>query len=263
MNSRDYQVVLRSLPALSNDAGQAAWRAYLLDHSGLSGPRGNLELAHAAAAEGTEALFLEYLKQYTPTVAPVNSPEEFLAFCGALGLGRLLSEGKIQYLSLLRRYACDPRWRTREAVAMALQNWADPPAAEVRKRNLPALLDEMEQWSKGNYFEQRAVVAALCEPRLLTEPDNAGRVFILLNEITNSLAEARDQRDEGFQALRKALGYGWSVAIAAYPESGKREFSRWLSCQDKDVHWVVKENLRKNRLIRMDAAWVQQCQAQL
>jgi hypothetical protein len=82
-----------------------------------------------------------------------------------------------------------------------------------------------------------------------------------LNEITSSLAEARERRDEGFQALRKALGYGWSVAIAAYPDIGKREFSGWLACQDKDVRWVMKENLKKNRLNRMDAAWVQQCLA--
>ncbi len=146
---------------------------------------------------------------------------------------------------------------------MALQNWADPPTAVVRNQNLPALLNEIEQWSKGNNFEQRAAVAAICEPRLLTDPKDAGRVFNRLNEITISLAEARDRRNEGFQALRKALGYGWSVAIAAYPVIGKGEFSHWLSSQDKDVRWVVKENLKKNRLTRMDAAWVEQCLAQL
>lgn len=36
-----------------------SWRPYLLEHSGLPGPRGNLELAKAVAAEDDEALFRE------------------------------------------------------------------------------------------------------------------------------------------------------------------------------------------------------------
>ncbi len=31
---------------------------------------------------------------------------------------------------------------------------------------------------------------------------------------------------------------------------------RWLAHPDPDVRWVMKENLRKQRLSRMDAAWV-------
>ena len=45
--------------------------AYLLENSGLPGPRGNLELAHAVAAEGSAALFERY-RAYTPELAPVN-----------------------------------------------------------------------------------------------------------------------------------------------------------------------------------------------
>ena len=44
-----------------------------------------------------------------------------------------------------------------------------------------------------------------------------------------------------FQALRKALGYGWSVAVAAYPNEGKPVFDHWLNSKDKDVRWVMKE----------------------
>jgi hypothetical protein len=263
MKIQEYQSALGSLPVLTNEAGQRAWRTYLLEHSGLPGPRGNLELAQAVALAGNESLFLGYLADYTPQLAPVNSPEEYLAFCGALGLGRLVAAGELQHLATLRRCASDPRWRTREAVAMALQNWADPPTSAARNPNLPSLLALLEQWSSGNYFEQRAVVAAICEPRLLTEPANAGRVFDLLNKTTTSLSEASERHQAGFQALRKALGYGWSVAVAAYPDSGKPDFSHWLSSHDKDVRWVLIENLKKNRLIRTDAAWVRHCLAQL
>lgn len=95
------------------------WDAHLMQESGLPGPRGNLELIQAVAEAGCEEQFL-HLLTFTPEKAPVNSQEEFLAACGTAGLGRLAAEGKTEYLKLLRSLASDPRWRTREAVAMAL-----------------------------------------------------------------------------------------------------------------------------------------------
>nr|HMQ56880.1 hypothetical protein [Anaerolineae bacterium] len=79
----DYRAKLRRL---------AVWDTYLLAESGLPGPRGNLELAQVVADEGDLELFQRYTG-YTVDQAPVNSPYEFLAFCGVVGLGRLLAEG--------------------------------------------------------------------------------------------------------------------------------------------------------------------------
>ena len=31
---------------------------------------------------------------------------------------------------------------------------------------------------------------------------------------------------------------------------------KWLANPDPDVRWIMRENLKKNRLVRMDAAWV-------
>ena len=151
----DYRQTLRSL---------ADWDTYLLEQSGLPGPCGNLELAAAVAAEGDDALFRRYLA-YGPDIAPTNSPQEFLAFCGALGLGRLIAAGRRDWLTELRRLASDPRWRTCEAVAMALQTWGE--------RDMDALLDEMERWIAGSPLEQRAAAAGLCEPKLLGRPEQA------------------------------------------------------------------------------------------
>src|SRR4030042_1358167 len=89
------------------------WDAYLLEESGLPGPRGNIELAQVVADEGDRHLFGRYIA-YTAEEAPVNSPNEFLAFCGVVGLGRLLAEGDYELLTPFRRYASDPRWRIRE-----------------------------------------------------------------------------------------------------------------------------------------------------
>lgn len=100
------------------------WNSYLMQESGLPGPRGNIELAQAVAMVGSEDVFLSLL-DFTFEKAPVNTPEEFLFFCGTLGLGKLLLEGKSEHLETLRSIASDSRWRTREAVAMALQLYGE------------------------------------------------------------------------------------------------------------------------------------------
>lgn len=230
------------------------WDSFLLEESGLPGPRGNIELGRAVAEEGDEQLFQRYLS-FDVEQAPMNSPEEFLAFCGVLGLGRLLAEGQYEVLDTLRLCASDSRWRIREAVAMALQR-----LGEV---DMDLLLQEMQRWSRGNLLERRAVAAALCEPASLREETVVKRVLEMLDQMTASIRDVEDRKSDEFKAFRKGLGYCWSVAVAASPEEGKRMMERRFSSDDKDVLWVMKENLRKKRLARMDAEWVEEGKARL
>jgi hypothetical protein len=51
--------------------------------------------------------------------------------------------------------------------------------------------------------------------------------------------------------LRQALGYCWSVAIAADPGPGLVAFAVVCANPDPDVQWVVRENLGKKRLARL------------
>jgi len=241
----EYREILRTLEN---------WDLFLLRESGLPGKRANLELAQAVADEGSEELFERYLS-FDPGKAPVNSPYEFLAFCGVVGLGRLLSEGKMEVLKTLRPYASDPRWRLREGVAMALQR--------LGRVDMDLLLREMEQWSKGNLLEKRAAAAALCEPKLLREGKHIERALRILDEITTSIQSTEDRKSDEFKALRKGLGYCWSVAAVALPDEGKKMMERWFSSNDKDVLWIMKENLRKKRLTRMDAGWVEKWKVRL
>ncbi len=224
------------------------WDDYLLKESGLPGPRGNIELGKAVAEEGDETLFKRFL-EYTPDIAPVNSPYEFLAFCGVLGMGKLLAEGKTDAFKVLRESASDPRWRVREGVAMALQM--------LGMVDMAKLLQEMRKWSKGNALEKRAAIAALCEPALLKEPDDVVEVLHILDDVTGWVTFTVDRKSDDFIALRKGLGYCWSVAIAAYPEDGMRALEKWFFTDDKDVKWILKENLKKNRLIRIDPTQVE------
>ena len=175
--------------------------------------------------------------------------------CGVVGLGRLLAEGQPDALRDLRRYASDPRWRVREAVAIALQRLGD--------HDMGALLRAMDAWSKGSRLEQRAAAAALCEPRLLREAKYARRVLRLLDRITASVSRASDRRSEDFKNLRKALGYGWSVAVAALLAEGKPAMEKWLGSDDKDVIWIMRENLKRNRLLQMDARWTEKWRKRL
>ena len=227
------------------------WEPYLRANSNLPGPRGNLELVFAAAEEAAPVM-IERLLANDPLRAPENTPEAFLAVCGTVALGRLLAESadeaeQARILARLRGLANDPRWRVREGVAMALQRLGD---ASVER-----LLAAIEDWAEGAPLEQRAAAAAICEPRLLRPPRHAAAALGLLDRITNRLQVSRARKSDAFQALRKGLGYCWSVAVAALPEEGKARFAAWADCPDPDVRWVLRENLKKNRLQKMDPAW--------
>jgi hypothetical protein len=222
------------------------WDDYLRSESGLPGPRGNLELAQVVADEGSAELFERYVL-FTPQKASTNSPDVFLAFCGVVGFGRLLAEGNKEYLIRIRQFASDPRWRIREGVAMALQKFGET--------DMDGLIDEMDEWSKGTLLEQRAAVAALCEPKLLKHEHHTKLILNILDKITSQVDKQRERKSEDFQVLRKGLGYCWSVAVAALPAEGKKMMEKWVSSEDKDIRWIMRENLQKNRLLRCDEKW--------
>jgi hypothetical protein len=53
------------------------------------------------------------------------------------------------------------------------------------------------------------------------------------------------------------------VAVAALPEEGKPLMEKWFSSDDSDVLWIMRENLKKKRLERVDGEWVQQWKSRL
>jgi HEAT repeat len=223
------------------------WEPFLLAESGLPGPRGNIELGQAVADVGSREE-LEDLLTWTPEDAPVGSREEFLAFCGTVGLGKLAAEGELDVLPRLRALASDPRWRIREAVAMALQRLG---VVDMR-----ALLVEVRSWARGNDLERRAAIAGPCEPALLRDERDVREVLAILDIVTEALSRSPDRRSEGFRALRKGLAYCWSVAVAAAPDAGRPAMERWMGSENPDVRWVMTQNLTKRRLQAAGADWV-------
>src|SRR3954468_17402563 len=97
----------------------ARWPAHLRRHSGLPGPRADLELAQAVA-DTAEPDTVDAL---------IETGDEYLVLCGVVALGRQLASGVPAVPARLRTYATDARRRVREGVAMALQRLgdADPP----------------------------------------------------------------------------------------------------------------------------------------
>jgi len=248
---QDYAAALRAL----DDP-----EPYLLEHSGLPGPRGNIELARAAADVRSPAELRRWAA-LDAGAAPTGGAEEFLAFCGVVGLGRLLVEGDRNALAELRAHADDPRWRVREGVAMALQHWG--------AHDFDALVAAMSEWARGSLLQRRAAAAALCEPALLTDTARVVAVLAVLDAATAAIADAdaATRRSDAFKALRKGLGYCWSVAVAAAPQPGRPAFEALvdgaLASGDRDLRWVGRENLRKRRLERIDPEWVAALSARL
>ncbi len=91
--------------------GLKRWEPYLKKHSGLPGPRANLELVQAVGDEADS----DRLWRFSA------SADEFLALCGTAGLGKVALMEPDTVMTWLRELAADRRWRVREGVAMALQ----------------------------------------------------------------------------------------------------------------------------------------------
>ncbi|GAB3424741.1 HEAT repeat domain-containing protein [Flindersiella endophytica] len=217
---------------------RADWPAHLRTHSGLPGPRGNLTLAQSFADEGTASDFDEV----------IATDEEYLVLCGVIGLGRLVAEQPDRLLETrLHQHASDQRWRVREGVAMALQRLGD-----ADPERLVALA---KAWAADtDPLVQRAAIAGICEPRLLKRQETAAAALRICADVTSSLARrpADERRSDPVRALRKALGYCWSVAVAADPATGLLAFKALKASEaDADVAWIVRENSKKVRLAKL------------
>jgi hypothetical protein len=208
----------------------SAWPQFLDRHSGLPGPRANLELAAAVAVRADDALVDEL----------ANSADEYRAMCGAVALGLRAAEPAAE--ARARELASDARWRVRMGVELGLQLLGDASPAVMRSIVLDWVADP-------DPLVKRAAVAAICEPRLLRAAEYAAVAIAVCRRATDDLAAlpAERRREPGTRTLRQALGYCWSVAVAADPVPGLAAF-RALDASDPDVVWLVKENLGKKRL---------------
>ena len=238
--------------AAGNSEGVAT---FLRAHSNLPGPRGNLELAEAfawvieetAAHAPTEVWHLCLkLAATDPERAPVNDPGEFVVFCGIRGLGAVAVSDKQRYadaMAYLKDAATDPRWRAREAVAMALQDLIASHGMQV--------LTDLAAWVQGaDWLAMRAVAAGVAEPRLLKDAAVAQAALDLHRLILYRFEAGGTDRSDAFRALRQGLGYSLSVIVAALPAVGWSYMRELAATRNEQIEWVLRENLKKTRLLR-------------
>jgi hypothetical protein len=209
--------------------------AFLRANSRVPGPRANLELLMIAGDQIEPQLALEWAAR------PIGADptDVFVVMVGLVGLGRRAGLGDEMGLPLLRRRAGDAEWRIREAVAMGLQRLGD---------DRPQRLAEVAlEWVGGTPLEARAAVAAVAEPRLLKKPPAIEPALDVLDIATQKAVDSRDR------VLRQALGYAWSVVVAADPARGLSRFEAWeaRSAGDADLDWIVRENRAKSRMKKL------------
>jgi hypothetical protein len=245
------------LAALRESDESEALSNYLLAHSNLPGPRGNLELAAAFAAlaaeqvlEAPESVWRCCVRLMGLCVeeAPVNDPREFLAFCGTQAIGAIGSVSSYHFheaIARLHAAATDPRWRIREAVAMGLQCLL----AKERERTLA----ELAAWLQpGAWLAMRAVAAGVADPPLLRDTQTARAALTLHRKIFEELQTAgpQERASAAFKTLKQGLGYSLSVAVAALPSEGFAYLHQLAGSLDRDVQRILDENLKKARLTR-------------
>ena len=228
--AEDYRVALRGLT-------DSQLRTYLRENSGLPGPRANLTLADVFATQAAPEQVL----------ALSAESDEYLAFCGTEGLGPLALDPHLRPVAMaaLLNAAVDDRWRIREAAARALQLLGDEDA--------DLLHEIIDGWSRSrDLLVQRAAIAAICEPRLLASPMARAQALTACERATTRLLEqGASAEPEARRILRTALGYCWSVAIAADPDAGLPAFTELAADGSPDAQWIVSSNLGKARLKRV------------
>lgn len=226
---------------------------YLVSNSNLPGRRANLELGEAFAEmvedyfrKDPERLWDLCLKliDVSSDVALVNDPREFLPFCGAWAMGSIgsvSSEFFQKALARLKELANDPRWRLREAVAFGIQ--------KLIERESEKTLKEMKRWIiGGNWLEMRAVAAGVAEPSLLRDKQVALEGLELHKKIFDQIIVSKERKSVEFKKLKRALGYSLSVIVCAVSKEGIEYMYQLINSEDADILWIVKENLKKNRL---------------
>ncbi|MEW6196741.1 MAG: hypothetical protein AB1521_16465 [Bacteroidota bacterium] len=210
---------------------------FIIDNSNLPGPRGNLELAFAFAETYDNVDVLLEWMGITEDLADTNTPEAFLPFCVVVCFGKIYTKKKNKkIISILKKSANDGRWRMREAVAFGFQI--------IGENNFSELKNIFSDWiKKSNNLEKRAMLVSLAHPKFLNE-ENSKFCFQIAEVVLKEM-----DRENNFEVLRKGLEFTISVFAAANPKLGFAFIKKWIG-KDKMIDKIMKENLKKDRLVK-------------
>lgn len=221
---------------------------YLKQNSRLPGPRANLELLYEFIENATDSE-IDNCMSIADSVT-LNSPSEFVLFCGIAAFIKRTARLQRTVDVDLSNYTNHESWRIRESVCIGFQRSKPYLSPNEMMKSLSKLKNE-------SALDKRAYFATLCDPILLNDYIKPSDVLSDLLDVTVDCFNMSAKLDSELIVLRKALGYCFSVAICADEIFGKQTFEKLLNYTDsKHILWIVRENLKKNRLIKLDAEWV-------
>jgi 3-methyladenine DNA glycosylase AlkC len=153
----------------------------------------------------------------------------------------LIARGKVapeDIFAEVRRLAASPEWQTREVAATVM--------VEVAKRHPAAIVAQSAEWaSDPDANVRRAASEGL---RGLVKRDPA-KVWPVLEQL----------RKDPDIYVKKSVANVLRNASAAYPEAVLALCRRWATTADSHTCWIIKDGLRKLRILRpADAADVLQ-----
>ena len=229
------EVLVQKLKLIIDDPDKL--EKFVMENSDLPGPRANLELAFALSEVYENREVLAKWIEIDADRAGVNDPRSFLPFCSAVCLGRLYGKTKDKkIIRILKKCACDDRWRIREAVAFGFQ--------KIGEENFSELKSIFSEWiAKSNNREKRAILVSLAHPKILDR-----KTSLYCFEILENVFENMD-RDDDFEILKRGLEFTISVYTAANTEHGFAFLEKWIG-KNKVIDSIIKSNLKKNRLLK-------------
>jgi len=211
---------------------------YLEKESKLPGPSANLSLLKQFIKESTPeqaALCLNVLNNEPDA----NAPATFVAMCGVAASGNP---------EIFRKAANSKNWRIRESAVFGLQN--------VGLKNPDSVYAIFDSWENANLLEKRCIAATLCEPALIKTAESAEKILNILNSYMELIELEKNVKSDEYKTFKKTMGYCISVAIVANPQKGKEFFEEWMRSPNLEIRWVLSDNLKHERLRKMDSEWV-------
>ncbi|MEI8199523.1 MAG: hypothetical protein WCG21_05655 [Eubacteriales bacterium] len=252
----NFDVIEKIVPLFDSPARFGEIGEYLAHNSNLPGPRSNLTLAfkfsdcfeHGPISDCLLDLLVGWV-HISSEKAPVNSPREYLPFCGILALGAhyYYADEKTRN-TIMEQFKIsmnDKRWRTREGAAMGFQKIAEKDFDLIRQQFL--------HWLPGSSnLEKRAFAAALAHPPILKNNDTARFSLSVCENILDKILTygSEIRRSEDFAVLSKGLAYSISVFTAALPEDGFAVMKKYARIKDPALNKIIKANLSKTRLTK-------------
>ncbi|MCL2208076.1 MAG: hypothetical protein FWB90_08310 [Fibromonadales bacterium] len=206
--------------------------------SKLPGPAANLSLLRQFLKEATAEQIDLCLSVLDKKPDP-NSPDTFVAMCGVAASANP---------DVFKKAANSDNWRIRESAVIGFQN--------LGLKDLDKLYSTFDSWENANLLEKRCIAATLCEPALIKTEEMAEKILKVLNEYMEIIELEKNVKSEECRVFKKAMGYCISVAVAASPEKGKEFFEEWMRSPSSEIRWVLSENLKHDRLRKMDSEWV-------